>query len=79
MNSGLNLHFLILPFRNIFLKKNYQLKLGNFDLSRSLEEADDDESNESLTEHCDTLGYMSPEMRSSKNYSYKTDCWLVLF
>jgi NIMA (never in mitosis gene a)-related kinase len=56
--------------RNIFLKQDGQIKLGDFGVSRYIDES----TSPNLT-YAGTELYMSPEMRSHQNYSYKTDCW----
>lgn len=66
--------------RNIFLKQNGDIKLGDFVSVRLANNS----SNESLAS-IDSLSsisnvlYMSPEMRESTKYSYNTDCWLAKF
>ena len=59
-------------YRNIFLKQNGQIKLADFGISREF-----DDSTSLISTFVGTHQYMSPEMKSRQQYSYKTDCWLV--
>ena len=60
--------------RNIFLKQNGQIKLGDFGISRFFDTLD---STRRITSFAGTDQYISPEMRNRQKYSYKTDCWFV--
>ena len=60
--------------RNIFLKQNGDIKLGDFGISRSFEE-----STSLVSTVIGTRDYMSPRMRSGLKYSFETDCWFVTF
>lgn len=55
---------------NIFITNNYQIKLGDFGVSRTLES-----SLQLASTHAGTPIYMSPEILLSKKYSYPTDVW----
>jgi NIMA (never in mitosis gene a)-related kinase len=55
---------------NIFLDSNYNVKLGDFGLSRVMS----DESMFANT-HVGTPYYMSPEQINSERYNEKSDIW----
>ena len=57
--------------RNIFLKQNGDIKLGDFGISRLFEE-----TTSIINTFAGTHQYMSPEMRIPfADYTYNTDCW----
>lgn len=66
-----------LKTENIFLDKNFNLKLGDFGFSKEIE------SNSKLTTVLGTVGYQSPELLEQKQYSgSKNDifaCGVILF
>jgi len=68
---------------NIFLKRNGQIKLGDFNIAKLMENSTSlsrtSSTRNNITIHVGTPPYMSPEMISYKTYSYETDCWLVEF
>ena len=73
-------HFLIgrriihrdLKTANIFLNVNKQLKIGDFGISKSL-----DQSQMAATAMVGTPYYLSPEMVEGKPYSTKSDIWAL--
>jgi serine/threonine protein kinase len=62
-------------FRNIFLKLNGQIKLGDFGVSKTIDEITSTASSTVSVSAVGTIPYMSPEMISHLEYSYETDCW----
>jgi serine/threonine protein kinase len=72
-----------LGISNIFLKRNGQIKLGDFNIAKLIENSTSlsrtSSARNNFTSHVGTSPYMSPEMISYKTYSYETDCWLVEF
>ena len=55
---------------NVFLDNNMNVKIGDFGLSKRLESIDN-----VMIEICGTPNYISPEILSHKEYTYKTDMW----
>ena len=62
-------------FRNIFLKLNGQIKLGDFGVSKTIEEITTTASSTVSVSAVGTIPYMSPEMIAHLEYSFETDCW----
>jgi NIMA (never in mitosis gene a)-related kinase len=58
---------------NIFLTGDNQIKIGSLGLSRSTDE--DSTIDYTTFAHYNLNPYMSPEMKESKPYSFKTDIW----
>ena len=61
-------------FRNIFLKLNGQIKLGDFGVSKTIEEITTTASSTVSVSAVGTIPYMSPEMIAHLEYSFETDC-----
>ena len=57
---------------NIFLNKNKEIKIGDFGISKSL-----DQSVMAATAMIGTPYYLSPEMVEGKPYSTKADIWAL--
>ena len=55
---------------NIFLTSNGQIKIGDFGISKILQE-----TNENAQTTVGTPYYLSPEICQNKPYSYKSDVW----
>ena len=60
---------------NIFLTKQARIKIGDFGISRVFD--DESKSIHATTNNIGTYKYMSPQIKSNNNYSYKTDCWSI--
>jgi len=61
-----------LKSQNVFLTRNNTIKLGDFGISKVLENTSD----QALTVQ-GTPYYMSPELCQSKPYSYSSDVWAL--
>ena len=55
---------------NIFISKDYKIKIGDFGISKILKDSDYTNSN-----YIGTLGYMAPELLSKEKYNNKADIW----
>ena len=68
-----------LGFSNIFLIRNGQIKLGDFNIAKLIENNTSlsitSSARNNFKSNLGTPPYMSPAMRSYKTYSYETDCW----
>ena len=55
---------------NIFISKDYKIKIGDFGISKILKDSDYTNTN-----YIGTLGYMAPELLSKEKYNNKADIW----
>lgn len=58
--------------QNIFINSNGTLKLGDFGISRVL-----DNTNDAANTMVGTPYYMAPEVCESKPYTFKSDVWAL--
>ena len=55
---------------NIFISKDYKIKIGDFGISKILRDSDYTNTN-----YIGTLGYMAPELLNNEKYNNKADIW----